>query len=68
VYVVRELRSLWSAVFNVVGQEVSTPVDEVRPAGRYGVRWLETQVASGAYVYTLMTESYIQIRRMGMVK
>mgnify|MGYP000560099988 CR=1 FL=1 len=40
-------------VFNLLGQEVTTLVNEKNPAGEYAVRWNPTELPSGMYLYRL---------------
>ncbi|UCE18765.1 MAG: hypothetical protein JSV84_18310, partial [Gemmatimonadota bacterium] len=52
-------------IFNILGQEVTTLVDDVRDAGSYTVSWngLNTQgtrVASGVYVYRIVAKGMFQ--------
>lgn len=61
------------AVYNVLGQEVTTLVDDVRPAGAYGAVWNGTDrsgqaVASGIYFYRISAESAAETRKMVLLK
>ncbi|HTY10227.1 MAG TPA: carboxypeptidase regulatory-like domain-containing protein [Bacteroidota bacterium] len=55
-------------VYNVLGQEVASLVDDTRPAGKYTVQWNASSVASGVYFYTLRTGSFVQTRKMLLLK
>ena len=60
-------------VFDVLGNEVATLVDEYKPAGRYEVEFSVAQVsrlelASGVYFYQLKSGDFIQTRKMLLVK
>ncbi|MCL4305104.1 T9SS type A sorting domain-containing protein [bacterium] len=60
-------------VFNILGQEVATLVDEVRNAGAYRVLWdgknLGGQVtASGVYVYQLKTPTFTDAKKMVLIR
>ncbi|MFZ1462010.1 MAG: T9SS type A sorting domain-containing protein, partial [Ignavibacteria bacterium] len=55
-------------VYDVLGHEVKTLVNENKPAGRYEVTFNEADFPSGIYFYKLETESYIQTRRMILLK
>ncbi len=44
-------------VFNLLGQEVATLLDESRGAGEYRVRFNAGSLASGVYFYRLSTAS-----------
>jgi flagellar hook assembly protein FlgD len=60
-------------VYNLLGQEVSRLVDEVKTPGRYTAVWdgrirRGEGVASGVYVYRLISEGYSQTRRMTLLK
>jgi hypothetical protein len=55
-------------VFDVLGQEVATLLQEEKPAGRYSVQWHATNLASGVYLYTLQTSTHKLTRKMLLVK
>ena len=51
-------------VFDIVGREVATLVDEVEPPGEYSVTWNAERVSSGVYFYRLVVGGNTQTRRM----
>jgi parallel beta-helix repeat protein len=60
-------------VFNILGQEVTTLVDEVRPAGSYHVFWDSKNsngiaVASGVYVFQLKAGKFVDSKKMVLLK
>jgi hypothetical protein len=60
-------------VFNLMGQEVTTLVNEAQPAGRYSVKWdgrntAGQQVASGVYVCSLYAGDLKLTKKMLLVK
>ncbi len=60
-------------VFNTLGQEIVTLVDEVTDPGRYGVTWRGrdkngTIVSSGIYVYQIQVDKDMASRRMLFLK
>jgi hypothetical protein len=56
-------------IFNVLGQEVATLLDEVKEAGGYSVRFDASKLASGTYVYQLKTEAGIaSVKKMMLLK
>ena len=60
-------------VFNIVGQKVSTLVNEVQYAGKWTVKWngtddLGTAVTSGVYFYRLATPDVVLSRKMLLLK
>ncbi len=55
-------------VFNMLGQEVSTLVDGEQEAGSYEVHFNPAGNASGAYFYRLQTGSYIQTRKLVLLR
>jgi len=56
------------AVYNVLGQEVATLVDEVQAAGTYAVRFDATRLASGLYLYRISTGSFTDVKKMMLLK
>lgn len=55
-------------VFNVLGQQVATLVDEELPAGNHAVTFDGSAVATGVYFYRLTTDSRTLSRKMVLVK
>ncbi|MEK9136683.1 MAG: T9SS type A sorting domain-containing protein, partial [Bacteroidota bacterium] len=51
-------------IFNLLGQKISTLVDEVQPAGRYRVAWNASDRPSGIYFYRLETPSVSVTKKM----
>jgi len=59
-------------VYDVLGNEVATLVDEFKPAGSYEVEFQSSvgsiQLASGMYFYRLKAGDYIQTKKMLLLK
>lgn len=51
-------------VFDVLGAEVSTPVNEKREAGMHTVVWDAGDYASGVYMCRIQAGSFVSVRRM----
>ena len=55
-------------VYNLLGQEVATLVNDNLQANRYQVRWDATGFASGMYVYRLEVGDQVEVRKMILLK
>jgi hypothetical protein len=55
-------------VLDVLGREVTTLVNEMKPPGKYIVTWDASKYPSGTYFYRLHTETNIETKRMVLVK
>jgi hypothetical protein len=57
-------------VFNVLGEEVATLVDELRDAGSYSVQLdaSELRLASGMYFYQINTGTFAQTKKLVLVR
>lgn len=60
-------------IYDVIGREVATLLNEEKSAGRFVVEWngkntLNRQVASGVYFYKLEAGSFLQTKKMLMLK
>ena len=55
-------------VFDVLGKEVATLVDEQMQPGSYSVQFDGKNLSSAVYFYKLQTESFTDTKRMLMVK
>jgi len=55
-------------IYDVLGNEVATLVNEYRNAGNYEVDFNASKLASGIYFYRLQAGSYIQTKKMILLK
>jgi hypothetical protein len=63
-------------VYDALGNEVATLVDEYREAGRYEVEFSVAQsasvdrpeLASGIYLYRIQTGSFVETKKMILIK
>jgi photosystem II stability/assembly factor-like uncharacterized protein len=55
-------------VYNTLGQEVATLMNEEKNAGTYSAQWNAGSVASGVYFYRLKAGEYTQIRKLLLLK
>jgi hypothetical protein len=56
------------SIFDLLGREVATVVNEVKQPGTYTVPWDASGMASGVYFYRLTTPGFTQMRRMLLVR
>ena len=55
-------------IFDVLGREVATVVNEMRPAGVYTVRWDASSLTSGVYFYQLRAGSLVDTKKLLLTK
>jgi spore coat protein A, manganese oxidase len=55
-------------VYNVVGQKVGTIVDEVKSAGYHEASFDASHLTSGIYIYRLTAGSFVQVKKMLLVR
>ena len=55
-------------VFDVLGNEIETLVNEEKPAGNYSVEFNGTRLSSGIYFYKIQFGFFNQIRKMILLK
>jgi len=55
-------------VYDILGKEVATLVNEQKAPGSYEVSFDGTNLTSGMYVYELKTNNFVQNRKMMLVK
>lgn len=55
-------------VYDVLGREVATLINEVREAGRYSVEFNAAHLASGTYMYRLIAGDFVQTKKMVLLK
>jgi len=59
-------------VFDIIGNEIVTLVNEEKPAGDYKVEFQSSvgnlQLASGIYYYQLRAGNYLETKKMILIK
>jgi hypothetical protein len=55
-------------VYNILGQEIATLVNEEQRAGVYELKFDASNLASGVYFYKLQAGKFIDVKKMMLVK
>jgi hypothetical protein len=55
-------------VYNMMGQEIETLVDEELPQGRYKRAFNASQLSSGVYFYRIEAGNFSQVKKMALLK
>ncbi len=55
-------------VYNILGNKVATLVNEFKPAGNHSVLFNAKNLSSGIYFYKIVTNEFVQTRKMLMLK
>ncbi|MBM2841391.1 MAG: 5'-Nucleotidase domain protein, partial [Bacteroidetes bacterium] len=55
-------------VFDVLGREVATLVNEMKTGGQHRVEWTPTNLSSGLYYYRLEAGGYVNMKKLLLLK
>jgi len=55
-------------IYDLLGNEVATLVDEYKPAGIYEIEFGASGLTSGIYFYRLQTDSFVETKKMILLK
>jgi hypothetical protein len=55
-------------VYDILGNLVTTLIDQEMDAGYYTVNWNASQLASGIYIYRIISGSYVSTKKMILMK
>ena len=55
-------------VFDVLGREVATLVNQQLTSGKYEVKWDGSNYPSGVYFYKLTTGGFTETKKMVLIK
>jgi len=67
-YSVASLSNVILKVYDILGREVLTLVNEEKPAGRYEVSFNASSLASGVYFYQIKAGSFVQTKKLMLLK
>ncbi|PIS27099.1 MAG: hypothetical protein COT43_12090 [Candidatus Marinimicrobia bacterium CG08_land_8_20_14_0_20_45_22] len=67
-YQIPEVATVSLKIFDVLGNEVTTLINETKPAGEYQIVFDGTNIPSGIYFYKLTAGKYSETRKMILMK
>ncbi len=67
-YNIPEATNVKLTIFNLLGQEIKTLVNEFKEAGVHTVNFNASELNSGLYIYKLQAGTFTQTRKMTLVK
>ena len=67
-YALPEAADVQLEVFNVMGQRVGVLVNGMQTAGQHSVSFDAANLASGVYIYRITAGSFVETRKMLLVK
>ena len=67
-YSIPELSFVTLKVFDVLGNEIATLVNEEKPVGNYSVEFIAGDLPSGTYFYRLTTNNFSETKKMILLR
>lgn len=67
-YAVKNRQYVQLKVFDIMGKEIATLVDEFKPAGNYKIGFTAEGLSSGVYFYRLLVDNFVQVKKMQLIK
>jgi hypothetical protein len=67
-YTISETGLVSLRIYNLLGEDVATLVNEEKPAGNHEVEFNAASLSSGLYFYKLQSGSFIEIKKMILMK
>jgi len=55
-------------VFNSLGEEVADLLNETKPMGNYSINFDASRLTSGVYFYKINAGSFVEIKKMMLIK
>jgi hypothetical protein len=67
-YTVPESSPVSIGIYDLTGQEVTVLVNEVKQPGTYEIEFNAENLASGVYIYRMIAGSFVQVKKMSLLK
>ncbi len=67
-YAIGSKQTVTLKIYDVLGREVATLVNEEKPAGNYEVKFDASNIASGIYYYQIKARKFVQTKKMILLK
>ena len=64
----REMSNVTLRIYDILGKELATLVNEEKPAGKYEVEFNANELTSGIYFYQLSAGNFSEIKKMVLLK
>jgi hypothetical protein len=55
-------------IFNILGNEITTLVNQVMPGGKHKIKFDANNLPSGVYLYTLIVDDFVDTKKMLLMK
>jgi len=68
IYEIAKLNFITLRIYDVLGNEISTLVNEEKPSGTYEVEFDASLLPSGIYFYRIQTEEFLKTKKMVLLK
>jgi hypothetical protein len=65
---ISESRLVTLKVYDLLGRELATLVNERKPAGRYSVNWNATGLSSGVYFYRMRAGDFVETKKLLLLR
>lgn len=67
-YDIVKVQDVKVTIYDILGREVKTLVNEQQQPGSYTIKWDASNVSSGVYFYQLKSKDYINTKKMILLK
>jgi photosystem II stability/assembly factor-like uncharacterized protein len=67
-YSVPQSSNVTIKVFDILGNEIETLINEEKPVGTYEITWYAANLPSGIYFYTINAGNFIETKKMILMK
>jgi hypothetical protein len=67
-YSIREASPVQLRVYDILGNEVATLINEKQSAGSYHVNFTGTDLTNGVYFYKLQSGSFTETKKMNLIR
>ena len=55
-------------IFNILGNEITTLVNQVMPGGKHEIKFIANNLPSGIYLYTITANDFVDTKKMLLMK
>jgi len=68
IYSIPQTSNVVIKVFDILGNEIETLINEQKGVGTYEINWYAESLPSGIYFYRLQTDSFVETKKMVLIK